>query len=248
MSNPPSIVSRLRRPRCWLVAGLLVLGAALTYLLVAAPKRKRVSIHPADLGMTVSFMAHGDFIQITSLRDPHVDLAMMRRDAPDPFTQLVRRRCPAAMGRVDETIDFRFRPDGEPRALAELLAGEVSGKRTHGMSPAIPTAPLAAGAAIPAPLPDSGRTWRTIPTGYGAVISCRNPNAGFLYEMASSGSVQITARAVERRYVLCFSQPDGRYRVMGSVYYRGDARCDREANDLAMEMLQSLVLAPDTTL
>ena len=76
------------------------------------------------------------------------------------------------------------------------------------------------------------------------MISFRNPSAGFLYEMTSSGSVQITARAVERRYTLCFRQPDGRYRVMGSVYHRGDSRCDGEANTLAMEMLQSLALTP----
>ena len=245
MSDPPSSVSKRHRPPGRLVAGLLVLAAALACLPVAVPRREHVSVHSGDLGMTVSFVAPGNFIQITSLRDPHVDLAMMRRDASDPLTQLVRRLSPAAMDRVDETIDFRFRPDGEPRALAELLADEVSGKRTHGASPAIPTVPLAAGSAIPAPLADSRTTWRTIPTGYGAVISCRNPNAGFLYEMTPSGSVQITARAVERRYVLCFRQPDGRYRVMGSVYYRGDARCDREANDLAMEMLQSLALTPD---
>ena len=89
-----------------------------------------------------------------------------------------------------------------------------------------------------------GLSWRTILTGYGALICNRNPNAGFLYEMTASSAVQITSRAVERRYVLCFKQPDGRYRVMGSVYYRGDGRCDREANNLAMEMPQSLVLTP----
>lgn len=195
--------------------------------------------------MTVSFVAPGDFIQINSLRDPHADLALMRRDASDPLTQFLRQRAPASMDRVDETIDFRFRPDSEPRALAELLADEVSAKRAHGVPPATPTPPLPAGAAVPAPPADSRTTWRTIPTGYGVVISCRNPNAGFLYEMTSSGAVQITARAVERRYVICFKQPDGRYRVMGSASYRGDARCDREANDLAMEMLQSLALSPD---
>jgi len=192
--------------------------------------------------MTISLMMPGDFVQISSLRDASVNLALMRRSAADPLTLLIRQRSPAPMDRVDATIDFRFKPDSESRGLPDIVADEESGKRAPEISRPAQTFPIAPGGTVPAPLADSKTTWRTIPTRYGAVIACRNPNAGFLYEMDHSNKVQITARAVERRYLLCFRQSDGRYRVMGSVYYRGDSRCDRESDALAIDMLRSLVL------
>jgi len=243
-SNASTLPKRLRSG-AWPIVALLAAAAALTWRLVAGPTAKRVSFYARDLGMIVSVTAPGDFIKIGSLRDSHADFAMIRRAASDPLTQLIRRGSPAPMDRVDATIDFRFKPDADSRALVDLIADEASGRRAHGISPPAPTLPLPAGAAAPPPLVDSRTTWQTISTFYGAVISCRNPNTGFLYEMDASNKVQITARAVERRYVLCFRQPDGRYRVMGTAYQRGDARCDREADSVAMEMLQSLSLTPD---